>query len=59
MQVKDKNEVKLKHPERSCFQCIRYPCMQNMNEFKCDIAKYGCRYFKIHNSISKSRSNTT
>ena len=59
MQIKDKDGVKLKYPERSCSQCIRYPCMQNMNEFKCNIAQYGCRDFKIHNSTSKSRGNTT
>lgn len=54
MQIKDKDGVKIKYPERSCSQCIRYPCMQNMDEFKCDIAKYGCRDFKIRNPLNKS-----
>ena len=46
--VKDKNGIKLKFPERSCKDCRSYPCMQNMDKFKCDIAKYGCRGFKIY-----------
>ena len=54
MQIKDKDGVKIKYPERSCSQCIRYPCMENMDELKCDIAKYGCRDFKIRNSLNKS-----
>ena len=41
-QLKDKDGIKLKYPERSCSQCIRFPCMQNMEELKCNMAKYGC-----------------
>ena len=52
--IKDRNGIKLKFPEMSCKDCLSYPCMQNMNQFKCDIAKYGCRGFKIHNSTNKS-----
>lgn len=52
--IKDRDGIKLKFHERSCKDCLSYPCMQNMNQFKCDIAKYGCRGFKIHNSTNKS-----
>lgn len=50
--VKDRNGIKLKFPERTCNQCKWYPCMENMKIFKCDMAKYGCRGFKIHNPTS-------
>ena len=58
-QLKDKDGIKLKYPERSCSQCIRFPCMQNMEELKCNMAKYGCREFKDNNSSSKSRIYST
>lgn len=41
--IKDKDGVKLQYPDRCCFECKKYPCMNNMESFKCDFAKYGCK----------------
>lgn len=39
--VKDKWGITLKYPQRTCKQCIRFPCME-MEHLRCDFAKYGC-----------------
>lgn len=41
--IKDDFGIQLKYPERECKSCMRYPCMQNFEIFKCDFAKYGCK----------------
>lgn len=43
---KDTEGIKYKHPERTCKDCEKYPCMKGMDSFKCDFAKYGCREFE-------------
>lgn len=43
MQIKDINNIKYKFPEKTCKECKKYPCMINMDIFKCDFAKYGCK----------------
>ena len=29
-------------PERSCKKCVKYPCLEEMFNYKSDFAKYGC-----------------
>jgi len=48
----DKYRVRLKFPERTCKQCIRYPCFQGIENCRCDFAKYGCKSFKINDCVS-------
>ena len=33
-------------PERSCKRCVKYPCLENMENYKSDFAKYGCIYYQ-------------
>ena len=40
--ILDKDGVELKHPERTCRDCAKYPCMKTMG---LDFAKYGCVKF--------------
>lgn len=47
--VKDKFGIVLKHPDRTCQECKRYPCFTGMEHCVCDFAKYGCTYYKISN----------
>lgn len=47
---KDPNGIKYKFPDRSCMDCIRYPCFKNMNYCNCDFAKYGCINYKHRES---------
>jgi len=42
---KNKDGVIYQHPERSCDQCLKYPCISNMNKFKCNFAKFGCKNY--------------
>lgn len=44
--LRDSSGTKYKHPERTCKDCERYPCMKGMDNLVCDFAKYGCRQFK-------------
>lgn len=44
--------IVLKHPERTCKQCIRYPCFEGIKRCCCDFARYGCFSFKKRNNDS-------
>lgn len=39
---KDKDGIKYQHPERTCKECILYPCFRGIARGTCDFAKYGC-----------------
>lgn len=44
---KDPDGVVYKYPNRTCKDCIKYPCMKNMDTvFSSDFAKYGCTKYK-------------
>lgn len=43
---KDRDGVKYQHPERSCKECLKYPCFRGQENSKCDYAKYGCKHYK-------------
>lgn len=43
---KDKDGIKLVHPDRSCKDCAKYPCFSGIENMLCDFAKYGCIKFK-------------
>lgn len=50
--VRDRFGVKIKYPERSCKQCINYPCFTGIENCKCDFARYGCvTYIKKNDSV--------
>lgn len=38
----DEEGIKYKHPERTCKNCLKYPCFRGIENFKSDMAKYGC-----------------
>lgn len=44
---KDKNGVVYKYPDRSCKECNKYPCFEEIDTCKCDFAKYGCKTYQI------------
>lgn len=44
--LKDSQGIIYKHPERTCKDCKKNPCMKGMETFVCDFAKYGCRQFE-------------
>ena len=46
MIVKDKDGIKLKFPDRSCKDCLKYPCFEGIDNCICDMAKYGCTFWK-------------
>lgn len=50
---RDSNGLKYKYPERSCTECIRYPCFQGIKNCVCNFAKYGCKSFKekVHEKL--------
>lgn len=39
---KDKYGVKLKHPNRKCIECQRYPCFPEIHICSSNFAAYGC-----------------
>lgn len=43
--LKDPDGIVYKHPERTCRDCVRYPCFDGIKNMKCDFAKYGCRKY--------------
>lgn len=43
---KDKDGVKYKYPERTCKDCLKYPCFRGIENSVCDFAKYGCVQYK-------------
>lgn len=52
MMSRDEFGVILKHPERTCTECIRYPCFIEIKRCCCDFARYGCFKFKKKNNDS-------
>lgn len=42
-----KKLIDFKFPERSCKDCLLYPCFNGIEKRACDFAKYGCIQFKI------------
>lgn len=40
--TKDRFGVKMKYPNRTCKNCKKYPCFNDMDKCKSDFAKYGC-----------------
>lgn len=44
--LKDSEGIKYKFPDRTCKDCINYPCFEGIKNMKCDFAKYGCRKYK-------------
>lgn len=47
---KDEYGVKLKFPNRTCKQCIRYPCFANIDKCASNFAAYGCIYYESKNN---------
>lgn len=43
---RDTEGVRYKYLDRSCKQCIRYPCFEGIEVCKSDFAKYGCKDYK-------------
>lgn len=44
--VRDAWGVVLKFPERTCKECLKYPCFVGIKNVKSDLAKFGCIYFR-------------
>ena len=42
----DEAGVKYRYPERTCTDCLNYPCREDMDILNIDFAKYGCVKFK-------------
>lgn len=52
----DRWGIKYQYPDRTCKDCVDYPCIQNQQILKCDFAKYGCKkYAKNNNTCEISR----
>lgn len=50
IKFRDRDGVYYKHPERSCKKCLKYPCIENMQEkLFSDFASYGCVYYEDEN----------
>ena len=43
---RDDEGIKYKFPERTCGKCFNYPCFKGIENFFCDMAKYGCKNYK-------------
>ena len=41
----DEEGIKYKHPERTCKDCLKYPCFRGQENFESDMAKYGCIHY--------------
>lgn len=48
---KDPDGFHYKHPERSCRNCSKYPCVENMENLKGNFAAYGCLNFDDINTF--------
>ncbi len=48
---KDPDGFYYKFPERSCKRCLKYPCINNMDNLKSDFAKYGCKNWDDMNTF--------
>jgi len=42
---KDSQGIIYKFPNRTCKDCVRYPCFEGIENMSCDFAKYGCRKY--------------
>ena len=49
----DRWGIKYQYPDRTCEDCVSYPCIQNQHTLKCDFAKYGCRNYAENNNTCK------
>lgn len=45
-----------KFPNRDCSQCANYPCFIGMDKCRSNFAAYGCKEFKVNDSISEVSS---
>ena len=45
MKTRDANGVYYKFPDRTCKDCLKYPCLDGMDKLFCDLAAYGCKYY--------------
>ena len=52
---KDEEGIKYKYPERTCKECLKYPCFRGQENFDSDMAKYGCIHYKEPLSIVKKK----
>lgn len=41
----DEEGIRYKYPERTCKNCLKYPCFRGQETFKSDMAKYGCIHY--------------
>jgi hypothetical protein len=44
--LKDSSGFRYKYPNRSCSNCLKYPCFLRMDNLHFDFAKYGCSEYK-------------
>ena len=44
--LKDSQGITYKHPERTCKECLKYPCFEGIENMICDFAKYGCQQYE-------------
>ena len=45
MKTRDANGVYYKFPDRTCKDCLKYPCLDAMDKLLCDLAAYGCKHY--------------
>lgn len=45
MKTRDVNGVYYKFPDRTCKDCLKYPCLDSMDKLLCDLAAYGCKHY--------------
>lgn len=46
---KDRDGFHYKYPERSCKRCLKYPCIEKMENLQGNFAAYGCKMFEDEN----------
>ena len=46
---RDSQGIIYKFPNRTCKECVRYPCFDGIENMSCDFAKYGCRKYTDQN----------
>ena len=45
-ELNDKEGITYTYPNRSCKECLRYPCFIGIEKRVCNFAKYGKTYIK-------------
>ena len=45
MKTRDANGVYYIFPDRTCKDCLKYPCLDGMDKLLCDLAAYGCKHY--------------